>query len=100
MQAVLQVNFWLFISKNIYYLSFSVFQDTGVKKRRLQYHRANLQIALEATQRGVSIYRAARQYCVPETTLRVRAGGRVEVGATIGLINFFLKMKSRNLRTT
>ena len=77
--------------KNIYQLSFSVFQDTGVKKRRLQYNRASLQIVLEATQRGVSIYRAARQYCVLETTLRDRACGRVEVGATIGFDKLFSK---------
>ena len=60
-----------------------------MKKRRLQSNWANLQIALDATQRGVSIYRAARQLCVPETTLRDRAGGRVKVCATIGFGKLF-----------
>ena len=68
-----------------------------MKKRRLQYNRANLQIALEATQRGVSIYRAARQYCVPETTLRDRARGRVEVDATIGFDKLFSKDEEQKL---
>ena len=68
-----------------------------MKKRRLQYNRANLQIALEATQKGMSIYRAARQYCVPETTLRDRAHGRVEVGATIGFDKLFSKDEEQKL---
>ena len=68
-----------------------------MKKRRLQYNRTNLQIALEATQRDVSIYRAARQYCVPETTLRDRVRGRVEVGATIGFDKLFSKDEEQKL---
>ena len=65
-----------------------------MKKRRLQYNRANLQIALEATQKGMSIYRATRQYCVPETTLRNRARGRVE---TIGFDKLFSKDEEQKL---
>jgi hypothetical protein len=47
----------------------------NVKKKRLQYDRANLQRAHEAIVKGMSVYRAARQYNVPESTLRDRTRG-------------------------
>ena len=48
------------------------------------YDRANLQKAFEATQRGVSAYRAAKLYSVPPTTLKDRISGRVSVDAKVG----------------
>ncbi|KAJ8316179.1 hypothetical protein KUTeg_006193 [Tegillarca granosa] len=45
----------------------------------MQYERANLQRAYNATLNGMSVYRAARMYLVPESTLRDRTRGKVEM---------------------
>ena len=50
----------------------------------MQYDRLNLQRAFEATQRGVSVYRASRDYSVPESTLRDRTRGLVDLDVKIG----------------
>jgi hypothetical protein len=42
-----------------------------------------LQRALEAIVKGMSVYRAARQYNVPESTLRDRTRGNVDIEAKI-----------------
>jgi hypothetical protein len=54
-------------------------QNPDVKKKRLQYDRVNLQRAHEAIVKGMSVYRAARQYNVPESTLRDRTRGNVDI---------------------
>lgn len=66
-------------------------QDAPVKRRKLQYDRENLLRAYEATQKGVSMYRAARQYSVPEQTLRDRTKGLVDLDAKIGFDTIFNK---------
>ncbi len=52
--------------------------------RRLQYERANIQRAYDATRKGMSVCKAARVYCAPESTLRARTRGNVEVDAQNG----------------
>ena len=64
-------------------LFFYLQQATPVR-RRLQYDRSNLARAYEATQCGMSVYMAARRYSVPESTLRDRTRGNVEVDARTG----------------
>jgi tryptophan 2,3-dioxygenase len=59
--------------------------------KRLQYDRANLQRALEAIVKGMSVYRAARQYNVPESTLRDRTRGNVDIEAKISQDIIFAK---------
>ena len=53
-------------------------------RKRLQYDRSNLARAYEATQGGMSVYKAARRYSVPESTLRDRTRGNVDVDARAG----------------
>ena len=60
------------------------FQDVPVKKRRLQYDRANLSRSYEATQSGMSVCKAARLYNVLESTLRDRTRGNVAIDAKNG----------------
>ena len=61
-----------------------IFQDLPPKKKRLQYDRSNLSRAYQATQSGMSVYRAARLYNIPESTLRDRTLGNVSVDAKNG----------------
>ena len=65
-------------------LSFLYFQDVQPEKRRLQYDRSNLARAYEATLSGMSVYSAARQYRVPESTLRDRTRGNIAVDVKLG----------------
>ena len=66
------------------------FQDPQIKRKRLQYDRANLNRAFEAIQqRGLSVKRAATEYSVPVTTLRDRILGNVDIGAKIGFDTIF-----------
>ena len=53
-------------------------------RRRLQYNCSNLARAYEATQGGMSVYKAARRYSVPESTLRDRTRGNVDVDVRAG----------------
>ena len=55
-----------------------------MKKRRFQYDRANIPTAYEATQAGMTVYKAARLYNVPESTLRDRTRGNVAVDVKNG----------------
>ena len=64
-------------------LFFYLQQATPVR-RRLQYDRSNLARAYEATQCWMSVNMAARRYSVPESTLRDRTRGNVEVDARTG----------------
>ena len=64
-------------------------QDVPVKTKKMQYDRANLFRAFEATQRGVSVYRAARDYSVPQQTLRDRVDGLVDLDVKIGFDTIF-----------
>ena len=69
------------IKKNLKGSYILYFQDVHMKKRRLQYERANIPRAYEATQAGMTVYKAARQYNIPESTMRDRTRGNVAVDA-------------------
>ena len=68
-----------------------------MKKRKLQYDRGNLQKPFEATQKGLSAYRAAGQYSVPESTLRDRTRGLLDLNATIGFETIFSRAEEEKL---
>ena len=68
-----------------------------MKKRKLPYDRRNLQRAFEATQKGLSVYRAAREYSVPESTLRDRTRGLVDLDATTGFETIFSRAEEEKL---
>jgi hypothetical protein len=51
---------------------------------KMAYDRGNLLRAFEATQKGMSVYRASREYSVPESTLRDRTRGLVPVDVAVG----------------
>ncbi|XP_045203754.2 uncharacterized protein LOC123556821 [Mercenaria mercenaria] len=55
----------------------------------MKYDRANLLRAFQATQKGMSVYRASREYNVPESTLRDRTRGLVPVDVTVGFKPLF-----------
>ena len=50
----------------------------------MKYDRANLLRAFEATKKGMSVYRASKEYSVPESTLRDRTRGLVPVDVSVG----------------
>ena len=72
-------------------------QDVPVKKKKMQYDRANLVRAFEATRRGVSVYRAARDYSVPQQTLRDRVNGLVDLDVKIGFDTIFNREEEEKL---
>ena len=49
------------------------------KKRRLHYDRSNIPRAFEATQKGMSVYKAAMIYNTQESNLRDCTTGKVEL---------------------
>ncbi|XP_060606285.1 uncharacterized protein LOC132758607 [Ruditapes philippinarum] len=71
--------------------------EPEVKKRRLLYDRSNLQRAFEATQKGISAYRAAKMYSVPPTTLWDRISGRVKATARVGHETIFTQEEEQKL---
>ena len=73
------------------------FQDLNSKKKKLQYDRANLQRAFDATLKGMSVYRASRLYLVPESTLRDRTRGKVDMEPVIGFDTIFNAKEEEHL---
>ena len=73
------------------------FQDPKPKRRRLQYDRANLQRAFDATARGMSVYRASREFCVPESTLRDRTRGNITLNTKVGVGTLFTESEENLL---
>ena len=90
------------VGRKSFTLSNIYFQDVTTVRRRLQYDRSNLARACEATQAGMSVYKAARRYSVPESTLRDRTRGNVYVDARVGHATLMTAqlMKNRNLWPT
>jgi hypothetical protein len=64
---------------------------------RLQYDRSNLERAFQATQKGTSVYKAAKLYNVPESTLRDRTRGNVSLEAKPGVNPLFSLDEEREL---
>jgi hypothetical protein len=54
------------------------------KKNKMQYERATIRRAYDATTNGISVYRAARLFSVPESILRDRTRGLVNLNTVIG----------------
>jgi hypothetical protein len=91
----------------MHYIFFSIFR-IQMSKRKGYYclmsslqigpviHRANLQRAHEAIVTGMSVYRAARQYNVPESTLRDRTRGNVDIEAKVGQDTIFTKDEEKD----
>ena len=67
------------------------------KRKRLRYNRNSVREAYEATKKGMSVYRAARQFGVPESTLRDRTRGFVSLDAVIGFEPLFTKTEEKKL---
>ena len=76
---------------------FCIFQNSDTKKNKMRYERANLQWAYNATTNGISVYRAARLFSVPESTLRDRTRGLVNLNTVIGFDNIFSDDEERQL---
>ena len=55
-----------------------------------------MQRAHEAIVKGMSVYRAARQYNVPESTLRDRTRGNVDIEAKVGQDTIFTKDEEKD----
>ena len=63
----------------------------------MMYDRENLRRAFEATQKGMSVYRAAREYSVPESTLRDRTRGLVPIDVAVGFKPLFTPTEEEKL---
>ena len=66
-------------------------------KRCKPYDRDYLKKAYEATLSGMSVYRAARVYKVPESTLRDRTRHKVDIDCQNGGIRIFNKYEEKQL---
>ena len=64
-------------NKDKYDIDTFFFQELKTKSKNAQYNRANIERAYNATKNGMSVYRAAKDYGVPESTLRDRTRGNV-----------------------
>ena len=78
-------------------LYFFLLQGSKEKRPKVLYDRTNLRRAFDATRSGMSVYMAARQYNVPESTLRDRTRGNISVDATIGFDTIFNRSEERKL---
>ena len=78
-------------------LYFFLLQRLKEKRPKVLYDRTNVCRAFDATRSGMSVYMAARQYNVPESTLRDRTRGNISVDATIGFDTIFNRSAERKL---
>ena len=63
----------------------------------MQYDRANIQRAYDATLGGMSVYKASILYGIPESTLRDRTRGLIPVDVSIGYKPIFTMEEEKNL---
>lgn len=68
-----------------------------MKKKRLQYDRANLERAYTACKGGMSMYKAAIIYSVPESTLRDRTREKIPLDAHVGYSTIFTANEKKAL---
>lgn len=68
-----------------------------MKKKRLQYDRANLERAYTACKGGMSMYKAAIIYSVPEATLRDRTREKIPLDAHVGYSTIFTANEEKAL---
>lgn len=68
-----------------------------MKKKRLQYDRANLERAYTACKGGMSMYKAAIIYSVPESTLRDRTREKIPLDAHVGYSTIFTANEEKAL---
>ena len=73
------------------------FQAETKAKRGKPYDKANLLRAYEATKTGISVYRSARMYNVPESTLRDRTIGIVALDGHSGPERIFSQEEEKKL---
>ncbi|XP_060552077.1 uncharacterized protein LOC132713479 isoform X2 [Ruditapes philippinarum] len=69
----------------------------STKKSKMKYDRTNLLRAFEATKMGMSVYRASREYNIPESTLRDRSRGLVPIDAKVGFKPIFSSDEEQRL---
>ena len=53
----------------------------------------------DATARGMSVYRASREFCVPESTLRDRQRGNITLGTKVGVETLVAESEEKLLAT-
>ena len=70
-------------------LYFFLLQSSKEKRPKVLHDGTNLRRAFDATRCGMSVYMAARQYNVPESTPRDRTRESISVDATIGFDTIF-----------
>lgn len=68
-----------------------------MKKKRLQYDRVNLERAYTACKGGMSVYKAAIIYSVPESTLRDRTREKIPLDAHVGYSTIFTANEEKAL---
>ena len=67
------------------------------KKKRFRYNRNSVREAYEATKKGMSVYKAAKQFGVPESMLRDRTRGFVSLDGVPGGGTLFTKTEEEKL---
>lgn len=60
------------------------------------WNESQLRLAYEAVRGGMSVRRAATEFCVPKSTLFDRLCGKVAFGAVVGLLGTSLTKKKEN----
>jgi len=74
-----------------------LFQKLKLTKSKKPYDREKLSRAYQATLSGMSVYRASRQYGVPESTLRDRTRHNVATDCRLGGAMLFTMLEEKNL---
>ena len=95
----LKFGFWVILNIDLRYdmLYFFLLQGLKEKRQKVMYDSKNLYRVSDATRSGMIVYMAARQYNVPESTLRDRTRGNILVDATLGFDTIFKRSEERKL---
>ena len=79
------------------YSKVHLFQAKPKRPKYRQYDMASMRAAFQATQNGMSVYRAARQFEVPECTLRDRTLGLIDENAKLGTPTLLSECEEKGL---